>query len=193
MCNPTISEFRRSESEHVLYEIEMFCGLAGYFESGEVDAAVRTLVGNGIVVRNAMIEAFQLHARQLIEFLSRSNERDSRASHFTKGPWRHEPTPRQDEDWTRFSQHVVHLSLVRATFADADRRVETRRIRRDLGAGIYRFLEAVDDGRVCEGFVSRARAALRASEPPPDVVQPPAIVGATEPAVRYRGGTATSM
>ena len=200
MCNATSSETRRNQAKHVLYEIEMFCKLAQYFESGAVDAAVRGVDREGIVVRNAMIEAFQLHARQLIEFLTHDPGRlDSHASHFTKGPWRPESPPAHEADWRRFSKRVMHLSLSRADFTDADMLVETRRIRRELGTSIERFLEAVDDERVCEAFVSRARAALRASEHPLGDVLGPASVSTTSAmvsttaAVSYGGGTAIAM
>ena len=116
-----------------------------------------------------MVEAFQMHARQLIDFLTDPDPRDSRASHFTKGPWQLERTPARKQNWERFSQRVMHLSLKRATFTPNERQVETRRIRRDLGADIEQFLDAVDDDRVCKGFLAQARAALLASEPLPDL------------------------
>lgn len=86
------NEALHAESKHVLCEIEMFCALARYFETRAVDRAVQSLEHEGIVVRNAVIEAFQLHARQLIEFLTRGTAGRSRASHFTWGPWKLEHT-----------------------------------------------------------------------------------------------------
>jgi hypothetical protein len=53
----------RTASEDVLYEIQMFAALAGYLESQVVDRALQHLDGNAIVIRNALIEAYQLHAR----------------------------------------------------------------------------------------------------------------------------------
>jgi hypothetical protein len=190
------AEHLRSQSEHVLYEIEMFCALACYFESGEVDDAVRGLKGDGIVVRNAVIEAFQLHARQLIDFLTKdSDRRDMAASQFTTTAWRLTRTPEQEDDFARFSQRVMHLSVKRAKFTAAERQVETRRIRKGLGTDIVKFLGAVDEEKVCDGFVRRAEAALLASEAPigaslTSVTNTP-IVGATESVVPYSGGTAT--
>ena len=189
----TTDEVRQAESKHVLYEIEMFCALARYFETGEVDRAVRHLEREGIVVRNAVIEAFQLHARELIEFLTRGTSGRSRASHFTWGRWKLEQTPAHKANFDRFSERVMHLSLKRATFTPEEQQVETRRIRRELGEDIEKFLAAVKDDSVCEGFVARAREALLASEPPPEVVQRPTGIGATEPIVPYGGGTITIM
>jgi hypothetical protein len=37
---------------------------------GEFDAAVAALDNAGLPARNAVIEAFEIHARQLIEFLT---------------------------------------------------------------------------------------------------------------------------
>ncbi|MGZ4254809.1 MAG: hypothetical protein ACXVW5_22010 [Solirubrobacteraceae bacterium] len=197
----TIAE-RQAQSEHVLYEIEMLCKLAAYFETGEVDRAVRYLDQSGIVVRNAVIEAFQLHARQLLDFFRpcKQDPRDSYAWHFTTAPWTLKRTAAQAAEFDRFSKRVMHLTLRRATFTDAGRRVDTRRIRRMLGADIERFLKAVDQQRVCNDFVSRARAALLSSEPPPESpLTPP--VGATDAdpytvratGVLYTGGTAVMM
>ena len=60
-------ETAREQSEHVLYEIQMFYALLRYFETGEVDRAVARFAQQGLPVRNAVIEAFEIHARQLIE------------------------------------------------------------------------------------------------------------------------------
>ncbi len=180
----------RAASEHVLYEIEMFCAIAAYLESGAVDAAVRELQHEGLVVRNAMIEAFQLHARQLIDFLTGKDGRDMSASDFITTTWRPKRTPSQRADFDRFSQRVMHLSLRRAAFTAAEQRVDSRRIRRDLGDDIRQFLEGVDDDRVCGDFLVRARTALAVSEPPAEQVH--TVVGATDAAISYTGGTATA-
>jgi hypothetical protein len=197
---------RRADSEHVLYEIEMLCQLAAYFESRVVDQAVAHLDQNGIVVRNALIEAFQVHARQLIDFLTttpaNADKRDVYAFQFTKAPWTLDRTPAHQTDFDRFSQRVMHLTLRRATFTDEQQRVETRRIRRSLGGDIERFLDAVDQELVCGGFVARARKALRSIQPPEDTSLTPPVVGATEPAdpttvektgAMYTGGTAVKL
>ena len=182
-------EARRAESKQVLYEIEMLCALARYFETGELDRAVRALEYDGIVVRNAVIEAFQLHARQLIEFLTRGTSDRSRASHFTWGRWKLQVTPAHKSNFDRFSERVMHLSLKRSTFTPGEQRVETGQIRHELGQDIEEFLSAVRPELVCDNFVARARAALLESEPLPDVVQRPTGIGATESVVPYTGGT----
>jgi hypothetical protein len=159
-----------AESEHVVYEIEMFCHLAAYFESGEVDRAVQRLDQQGIVVRNAMIESFQIHARQLIDFLTQSldiqpHKDDIRQSTFTARPWEC-PRPAALEDLrVRIHKRVAHLSVQRAAYTAAEQRVDTRVMREELGKIIEDFLDAADDAKVCPGFVARARAALAASVP----------------------------
>jgi hypothetical protein len=178
----------RAASEHVLYEIEMFCSIAAYLETGVVDDVVRTLQHEGLVVRNAMIEAFQLHARQLIDLLTRPDRRDMSASDFTTTKWRQlKWSERRRSDFERFSQRVMHLSLQRADFTATQQRVHSRRIRRDLGHDIRRFLDAIDEGRVCDDFLVRSRLALTLSEPPTDTV-----VGATETMIGYTGGAITA-
>ena len=82
----------------------------------------------------------------------------------------------------------MHLSLKRAAFTATQQRVHSRRIRRDLGADIRRFLDAVDESRVCDDFLTRAHLALTLSEPPTEKVH--TVVGATEAAISYTGGTA---
>ena len=192
-----LTEARREESKHVLYEIEMFCALARYFETGEVDRAVRGLDREGIVIRNAVIEAFQIHARQLIELLDeRQRTRDWDASDFTKGPWQLQLDARREQDWERFSQRVMHLSRKRATFTPEDQQVETSRIRLDLGADIEEFLKVIDETLVCDDFLERARKALADSEPtcapiPASALHQSAVIGATEAVGPYLGGTAT--
>ena len=177
----------RAASEHVLYEIEMFCAIAAYFENGVVDVAVRGLQHEGLVVRNAMIEAFQLHARQLIDLLTRTNCRDMSACDFTTTKWRQlKRSQRRQADFDRFSQRVMHLSVNRTAFTATQQRVASRRIRSQLGDDIRRFLDAVDDDRVSDDFMARAHLALTLSEPLAEQVQ--MVVGATEAMNRYTGG-----
>ena len=175
---------RLEDSKHVLYEIEMLCQLAVYFESGEVDRAVAHLDRNGIVVRNALIEAFQVHARQLIDFLTTSlrkaDPRDLYAWQFTTTPWIADRKEHK-ADWKRFSQRVMHLTIRRATFTAAEQLVETRRIRDNLASDLADFLEVVDPALVSDDFVARVRAALRSSEPPPALPLTAFVPGATEP------------
>lgn len=59
----------RAGSVHLLYEIEMFCALADFFETGEADQAVAGLPHQGLAVRNAMIESWAVHFRALTDFL----------------------------------------------------------------------------------------------------------------------------
>ena len=174
----------------------MFCALARYFETGDIDCAVQGLDRQGIVVRNAVIEAFQVYARQLIDFLTYEKAKkphgdDIPAAQFTKTRRWDYPRPPDLEALRRIiHKRVAHLSVRRAQFTGQERLVATRDMREKLGQILEAFLAEVDDEMVCDGFVARAWEALRASKPRPNVVEPPPV-GATEPVVRYRGGTFT--
>ena len=191
------TESRRAESKHVLYEIEMFCALARYFETKAVDRAVQTLEREGIVVRNAVIEAFQVHARQLIEFLTyyeskKPHKDDIPAAHFTRTRRWDYARPRELEELRQLvHKRVAHLSVRRAEFTGRERWVATQDMRLKVGQILEAFLDEVDETVVCDGFVARARNALLASAPRPSVVQPPTGFGATESPVRTDGGGGT--
>src|SRR5689334_8614834 len=72
---PRKTEQLREQSKHVLYEIQMFYALASYLETGEVDVAVSGLANSGLPVRNAVVEAFEIHARQMVELLTHQRNR----------------------------------------------------------------------------------------------------------------------
>ena len=57
----------REQSKHLLSEVQMLFALGRYLETGVVDAAVAHLDRAGLPVRNAVIEAYEIHARQLID------------------------------------------------------------------------------------------------------------------------------
>ena len=72
--------------------------------------------------------------------------------------------------------------------------METRRIRRELGQDIEKFLAVVKDDSVCARvFVARAREALAASARPPDVVQRPDGDRRNRTGRSAPGGTITMM
>jgi hypothetical protein len=157
----------REQSEHVLYEIQMFYALLRYFETGEVDRAVAGLAQAGLPVRNAVTEAFEIHGRQLIEFLTAQRQRGlATAGDFTRGKW--DPPPeRQDLQRLeeRFSERVAHLSWQRAKFTDEERLVLTHEIESKIRPVLIRFLDRADAERLCEGFVDEARWALTSPGP----------------------------
>jgi hypothetical protein len=112
----------RKPSEHVLYEIQMLCSLADYFETGAVDAAVARLPRAGLPARNALVESFAIHARQLIEFLTKPvNRRNTTAGDFTREPWR-PPTfgPQLETLADRLSKQLAHLTRHRASMTNDD-------------------------------------------------------------------------
>jgi hypothetical protein len=56
--------------EHLPYELDMFDGATEYFQSPEFAAAAHSQ--ENWFKRNAAVEAFWTHARNLVEFLKRS-------------------------------------------------------------------------------------------------------------------------
>src|SRR5512139_2713896 len=110
--------------------MKMFYKLLRYFETREVDRAVAELEQEGLPVRNAVIESYQLHARQLIEFLidSPTPERPT-APKFTRRPWQPPPERRELQALqAEFSERVMHLGWKRSEFNDQEREVLTHRI-----------------------------------------------------------------
>jgi hypothetical protein len=123
----------------------------------------KSLKQEGLPARNALVESFAVHTRQLIELLTGADDRDLRAAHFTRDPWE-APDPNavneMDELWTRFSRQVVHLSRDRASYSQEERRVLTREVWELIVPHLRRFVDAVDRDRVCEGFCEEATEAL---------------------------------
>ena len=157
----------RKQSKHLLYEIQMFCALGRYFETGEVDAAVAELARKGLPVRNAVIEAFEIHARQLIEVLTHQrNRKDAVARDWAK-KWSVSQADRRDLKALRkaFSERVAHLSWRRASFTPEEQQVFTREIETKLQPLLLRFLDEANPELVCEGFTEEARGALSDRSP----------------------------
>ena len=110
----------------------MLYALLRYFETREVDEAVAQLDQEGLPVRNAVIEAYQLHARQLIEFLIGSQT--SAAGTFTRGKWETPPERNELQELrNEFSERVMHLGWKRSEFTDQEQTVLADRIEREFG------------------------------------------------------------
>jgi hypothetical protein len=138
--------------------------LAESFETGALDGAVKDLPDEGMPFRNAAVDSFLLHARQLIEFFTGRYDRDLAADHFTRGGWM-PPTDLRDLH-LRISK-AIHLSGWRARSTEDQRRIFFRAIVDTLTPEVRRFLEAADPDRLCPGFVDDVQAALGDSRPSP--------------------------
>lgn len=152
------------QSEPVLHEIKMLYALAGSFETRALDHAVKDLPHQGMPFRNAAVDSFLLHARQLIEFFTGRHDRDLAAGHFTRAEW----MSRTDlgDLHLRISK-AMHLSRWRAESTEDQRRVFFQSIVDALSPEVRRFLEAADPDRLCPGFVDKVQAALGDSHPSP--------------------------
>lgn len=144
------------QSAHVLYEVQMFASLHMHFRNGDHDLAVADLPLNGLAARNALIESFQIHARQLIEFLTdRPDRKEATASDFTAAGW---SIPDDDRRALKrlsgeFSQRVAHLSWRRSELDADQQRVMTDDIFDAVRRHLLRFVELVDRDRVRPRFV----------------------------------------
>ncbi len=178
------------QSEHVLYEIQMLGALRGHFLYGDHDRAVASLPLAGLASRNALVEAFQIHARQLIDFLTdRSSPRQATAGDFTAERW---SLAKRDRKALKrlsgeFSQRVAHLAWRRSQLNVTQQRVMTEEIFDAIRNRLLLFVELVDPDRVCPGFAEEAVKAMFA----PAGGDSDARHGATS-AANFPGGTATS-
>lgn len=189
----------REQSKHLLYEIQMLFALGRYFETREVDAAVAGLDRAGLPVRNAVIEAFEIHGRQLIEFLTHPRNRHRATARDWARGW---SVPKAETDELKelrdaFSERVAHLSWKRSEFTADQQLVMTHEIEGKLRALLLRFLEEAEPEKLCEGFLKEARLAPSGGEAE---YEHPGIETFTEPHVTTRvatqalgmtGGTAT--
>jgi hypothetical protein len=185
------------QSAHVLYEIQMLASLHTHFQNGDHDRAVANLPLSGLAARNALIESFQIHARQLIDFLTnRPNKKEATASDFTISAW---SIPSEDRRTLRrlsgdFSQRVAHLSWRRAQLDATRERVMTENIFDAIRRQLLVFVEHLDHERVRPRFFEDLMEMMfgqvikaghpRYAEPSADPKIPMAA--------RYSGSTATS-
>lgn len=184
----------RAQSKHLLYEIQMLSALAGYIREGTADYAVAHLPLEGVPVRNAVVEAFELHARNLIEFLIHQRSGDkSTAGDFTRGKWT------RPGDWaplkslrSQFSERVAHLSWKRSAFTEKEQVVASLEIFAAIARNLDPFLEDADHELLCDGFIESARQALSWSiQLPPGTIPVASTVAPWSRPGGHAGGTAT--
>jgi hypothetical protein len=133
----------------------MLASLHSHFQNGDHGRAVVDLPLNGLAARNALIESFQIHARQLIDFLTdRPNRKEATASDFTVGEW---GIPDSDRRALKrlsgeFSQRVAHLSWRRSELDTTQQRVMTENIFDAVRRQLLVFVEHLDHDRVRPRF-----------------------------------------
>jgi hypothetical protein len=165
----------REQSKHLLYEVQMLFALGRYCETGEVDVAVARLDRAGLPVRNAVVEAFEIHARQLIEFFTHQRNRSRATAREWARGWSVPVAEVRELKALReaFSERVAHLSWKRSGFTRAEQLVLTHEIEGKLRPLILRFLAEAEPDGLCDGFVEETRLALAGAEaasehPPPE-------------------------
>jgi hypothetical protein len=151
----------QAQARHVLYEIQMLSALARSLRTGEVVEIVAGMPLDGVHMMNAAIEAFELHARNLIEFLiHQRGPRTATAGDYTLRRWR---TPTEASELRRlrkeFSGRIAHLSWERSV-KDEGQIVATEEIFETIRANLRIFLEQADANLLSDGFIGRARFAL---------------------------------
>jgi hypothetical protein len=155
----------REQSKHLLYEIQMLFALGHDLRAGMLDAAVAALPRAGLPIRNAVIEAFEIHARQLIEFLNHQrNASRATAREWARG-WSVSAEEVQELKDLRgaFSERVAHLSWKRSEFKPSQQLVLTHQIEEKLLPLILRFLREADHATLCEDFAEEAYLAVGAA------------------------------
>jgi hypothetical protein len=152
----------REQSKHLLYGIQMLFALGHDLRAGDLDAAVAALPRAGLPIRNAVIEAFEIHARQLIEFLTHQRNASSATAREWARGWSVSAEEVQELKDLRaaLSERVAHLSWKRSEFPPAQQLVLTHEIEDKLRPLILRFLWEADHATLCEDFVVEAYLAV---------------------------------
>ncbi len=140
-------------SEIVGYEVEMFAELAARLERGD---------RRDQVVINALVEAFAIHTRQLIDFLFaetmgwpvRVGDVTASSFHVTASAWREQPSDFLVKTRERVHKLVAHMTRTRAGVSAEEKKWMVPQIRNELvaalqifarGASPVRFLSTVRD------------------------------------------------
>jgi hypothetical protein len=148
----------RAISEHVLYEAEMLVGIwpalnAGQFGPDHVN-----------VIRNALVEAFAVHARGLSDFLFCEPREDDAAAEqfFGPGEWvalrGEDLSPELQAVRRRTNKEIAHLTYSRLNVPEASGSWMQHAIVLELQRVFFRFVESVDPGLVTQDFKLRAEA-----------------------------------
>lgn len=162
-AKPTEDELR-AFSQHLLYEIEMMG------ETTRLLAVVDRMDASRqrTTLRNALLEAWALHVRNLLGFLydTRAGKGDGIAPDFIGSTWGSLRGPKPDVlrvAHTKASKEIAHMSYVRSTISDEDREWHPTPIIAAIGKTMHAFLKAVPAALVIDGFHDRARQQLPAS------------------------------
>jgi hypothetical protein len=154
-------EERCALSKHLLYEIEMFTGtirMLNVVISMEPSEA-RT------ILRNALMESWALHVRNLLSFLydSRPGAGDAIAPDFIGEEWKAKRGSKPDVlrlAHAKASKEIAHLSYLRGELTDDEREWHVEPIIVAISEALHSFVDTVPAAVVTDDFRERARSAL---------------------------------
>lgn len=145
---PSADELRRL-TEHLHYEVQMTFDLAVLLTGSHVP---------NLLVRNAMVETFPMHVRQLVDFFwkerssNRKGERDAfAADYFDPGEWamlRPERPPELGAVWVKVGWGIVHLTYGRANVTPEEKLWQPLAICRVLVPVVRCFIDNVDPAKL---------------------------------------------
>jgi hypothetical protein len=151
-------------SRHLLYEIEMLAHTASWLytitvRADDPDPKIRS------TLRNAMLESWALHVRNLLSFIydDRPGKGAAIAADFVDDDWqqlRGDPPPVLRLARAKASKEIAHLLYGRAELSDEQRTWHLAPILVELSKVLHRFLQSVPDARLQTDFRKRAFAAL---------------------------------
>jgi hypothetical protein len=148
----------RAISEHVLYEAQMLAGIWPALNAGQFGAE------HADVIRNALVEAFAVHARGLSDFLFNTPREDDAAAEQFFGPdmWAalrgEDISPDLQAVRQRTNKEIAHLTYSRLNVPEASKSWMQLAIVLELQRVFFRFVEHVDQELVTQDFKIRAEA-----------------------------------
>ena len=177
----------RAFSKHLLYEIEMFSGVV------PVLAAVTEMEDSNTkrAMRNALLESWALHLRNLLSFLydTRPGKGDAVAAQFVSG-WAARRGPKPDvlkRAHAKASKEMAHMSYMRSTVTDAEKEWHAAPIIAAIRAPLHAFLDAVPDSLLIDRFKDRARQAVPPGPISLSLHGHQVLAGATQSLQAFRG------
>jgi hypothetical protein len=162
-------------SKDLLYEIQMVYLLRGYLAGHVLDQAFQHRPDQGLPARNASIESFAIHVRNVIAFLYNLKGRGSGDHHFADdyvtdiGAYRkarpRRPPALDREVVDRIHKQVAHLNYARAGYAPEERVWLYDDICLALAPVVRSFLSYVDPAKVSPESLSKCRVSFLANRP----------------------------
>jgi hypothetical protein len=162
-------------SEDLLYEIHMIYLLRGYFAERVLDQALQTRSDHGLPARNAAIESFAIHVRNVIAFLYVARTRSAADDLFADDyvtDFRAYKKARPAKGSTlgsavvnRIHRQIAHLSHARGGYAPEERVWLYDEICEALDPVVRSFLSYVDPTKVSADFVDEVQHVLDIRRP----------------------------